>query len=126
MLRVRAEQSGEARILHCTGRLVRGDETNALREAVTSRVKQGRVILDLAGVSTIDAAGLGALVSMYRWSCDRRIELQLINLNERVHNLLRITGLDKVLTICWPAWTDWHSVPTRAMCRPTFAAGHSL
>ena len=126
MLRVRAEQSGGARILHCTGRLVRGNETNTLREAVTSRDKQGRLILDFAGISTVDAAGLGTLVALYQWARDRRVELQLINLTERVQNLLRLTGLDEVLSICWPAWTDWQRLPARAMCHPRFASRQSL
>ena len=126
MLRVQTEQSGEAKILHCTGRLVRGTETTALQQAVTSRGRQRRLILDLSGVSTVDAAGLGTLVGLYQWARDHRIELQLINLTERVQGLLRLTGLDKVLTICWPTWTEWPRIPSRAMCRPGFASGHSL
>lgn len=62
MLTVTVQNLGDAEILQCQGRIVRGEETTILCAAVQ---QHGRDIsLDLSGVSTIDAAGIGLLVSL--------------------------------------------------------------
>ena len=101
MLRVKTEHSGEVKVVHCEGRLVRGDEASALREAVTSRGRQHLVLLDLAGVNSMDAGGLGTLVALHTWACKHGIELKLVNVKDRVQKLLHMTGLDAVLQTRW-------------------------
>jgi anti-sigma B factor antagonist len=101
MLQVKTEHSGEVKVVHCEGRLVRGDEASALREAVTSRGRQHLVLLDLAGVNSMDAGGLGTLVALHTWACKHGIELKLVNVRERVQKLLHMTGLDAVLQTRW-------------------------
>jgi anti-anti-sigma regulatory factor len=62
MLTVTVENRGESTTLHCFGRIVRGNETAILCSAVH---QEGRdVVLDLALVEAVDAAGIGALVSL--------------------------------------------------------------
>ena len=62
MLSIRAENMGDAVVLRCVGRIVAGDPTCALRDAVMCQVGKRLVVLDLAEVDTIDAAGLGDFI----------------------------------------------------------------
>ncbi|MGH9502041.1 MAG: STAS domain-containing protein [Terriglobales bacterium] len=93
MLHVTVEDMGHTVILHCVGRIVRGHE-NAL---VCAALRQpgGEVVIDLSKVDAIDAAGVGALVSLQAAS----IYLQLVNPTGIVGEVLRNTGLDSVFEI---------------------------
>jgi anti-anti-sigma factor len=81
-------------VLRCRGRLVRGEESALLCTAV--RNYGSEVILDLTQVRAIDAAGIGALVSLQAAG----IYLKLMNPSEPVRTVLRITGLRSVFEIC--------------------------
>jgi anti-anti-sigma factor len=97
MLNITIKDSNDAVILQCSGRLVRGEETTLLCAAVQ---QHGRtVILDLQDVSAIDAAGIGALVSLQAAG----VYLRLMNPAAPVRELLRITKLESVFEICDPA-----------------------
>jgi anti-anti-sigma factor len=81
-------------VLQCSGRIVRGDETAILCAAVGQRGRN--VTLDLAGVSAIDAAGIGCLISLQASG----IYLTLLNPTEQVREVLRVTQLESVFEIC--------------------------
>ena len=93
MLTVKVEDSGRAAVLHCGGRLVRGEETSLLCAATRHYGRD--IVLDLAGVSAIDAAGIGALVSLQAAG----IYLKLMNPSEAVRAVLRLTGMETVFEI---------------------------
>ncbi|MGC1787656.1 MAG: STAS domain-containing protein [Terriglobales bacterium] len=95
MLTVTLDDSGKNNevVLRCRGRLVRGDETGILCGAIGHAGQN--VILDLAGVDAIDAAGIGALVSLQAAG----IYLTLRNPTEPVREVLRITKLESVFEI---------------------------
>jgi anti-anti-sigma regulatory factor len=83
MLNITTEENGEVVVLHCAGKIVRGE--------------QGRNIdLDLNDVAAIDAAGVGALISLQAAG----IYLRLMNPNKAVREVLRMTKLDSVFEIC--------------------------
>src|SRR6267378_2363125 len=70
-LRVETCRSGDVLLVHCEGRIVYREEAAALSRVVTEALRHCKeIILDLAGVPTIDSAGLGALVHLHR-SADR-------------------------------------------------------
>ena len=81
-------------VLRCQGRIVRGEESALLCAAIRHYGED--VILDLGGVSAIDAAGIGALVSLQAAG----IYLKLMNPTEPVRTVLRLTGMDSLLEIC--------------------------
>jgi len=58
-----------------------------------------RVIIDLQGVSFVDSAGLGILVSCHGKLHSAGGQLRLAGLNDRVLNVLKITKVDTVLHI---------------------------
>jgi anti-anti-sigma factor len=98
MLTVTTFYSNDVLILECRGRIVRGDETSILCAAARQDVRN--VVVDLKEVETIDAAGVGALVSLQAAG----IYLKLANPNAQVRELLKVTKLDSIFEIC-----DWHS-----------------
>ncbi len=100
MLNVNVEDLGEVVILHCLGRIVRGTETAILCVSVR---QQGRaVILDLREVDAIDAAGIGALISLQAAG----IYLKLMDPSEHVREVLRVTELESIFEICEAATTN--------------------
>ncbi len=107
MLNVTVERLDEAVVLHCAGRIVRGEETALLCAA--SRQHGRTIILDLENVEAIDAAGIGALVALQAAG----IYVQLMNPNEHVRDILRITQVDSILETAAP--------PTSAIVRQAVA-----
>jgi anti-anti-sigma factor len=93
MLTVTALSSGDVLILECHGRIVRGTETSILCTAARQGV--GDVVIDLKDVETIDAAGIGALVSLQAAG----VYLTLANPSPQVREILNITKLDSIFEI---------------------------
>ncbi len=68
---------------------------SALREAEASQVT--RILLDLEGLTFIDAAGLSALVSAWRRSSADGNRLQVTRGRGSVADIFHLTALDKAL-----------------------------
>lgn len=96
MLHVAVEYSGDIAILHCVGRIVAEDEADVLKAVVMCEASRRVVLLDLAGVETMDAAGLGLLIFLQTKGYAVGFELQLRNPTRRVRELLKLTRLDSV------------------------------
>jgi anti-anti-sigma factor len=94
MFSVTVENSTDAVILHCQGSLVRGDETGLLCAAVQHHGRS--VVLDFRDVTTMDAAGIGALIALQTAG----IYLKLENPTKPVREILRVTGLNSIFEIC--------------------------
>jgi anti-anti-sigma factor len=99
MLQIVVERSMDSTLLRCSGRLVAGDEVLRLREAVICQAGRRRLQLDFVEVETIDAAGLGLLVSLHKLGYVFGFELQVWNPARRVRALLKLTRLESVLQI---------------------------
>ncbi len=84
--------------LHCFGRLVLGWEVETLRYMAKSRT-EACLILDLNGVQTVDAAGLGLLVELHCWAQRRNQVLRIENVAGCVRRLVALTNLQAVLAI---------------------------
>jgi len=94
MLTVTVENFAEVVVLRCLGRIVRGDETSILCSAVQQESRN--VVLDLTEVDAIDAAGIGALVSLQAAG----VYLKLLNPAQQVREVLKVTKLDSIFEIC--------------------------
>ncbi|HZW80189.1 MAG TPA: STAS domain-containing protein [Candidatus Deferrimicrobiaceae bacterium] len=93
MLNIAVEKFADTVILHCAGRIVRGHETALL---CTALGQQGRnIILDLEKTDAIDAAGVGALISLHAAG----VYLRLINPSKTIRDVLRLTRLDSIFEI---------------------------
>ena len=84
-------------VVDCDGRLVFGEESASLRDAVRSLLLMNKeIVLNLGGVSYIDSGGLGTLVSLFTSARAAGGDIKLANLTQRVGDLLQIT---KLLTV---------------------------
>jgi anti-anti-sigma factor len=99
MLSFTVNNLGDVAIFECAGRItIEGGD--ALRSAVLRQPYVQVVVLDLKGVTKIDAAGLGVLASLRSWAKATGTELKLMNVAPRLERLLELTGLKSVLNIC--------------------------
>lgn len=57
-----------------------------------------KLVIEVGGLSFIDAAGLGILVSVHNQALSRHTPVHLVNVPPPMRRLLRITGLDRHLT----------------------------
>src|SRR5271157_627864 len=98
MLRVEVQVMTQTATLRCSGRLVLGWETETLRYMTKSR-PETCLILDLSGVHTVDAAGLGLLVELSCWAQQCNKGLTVINPSDWVSRLVALTNLHSVFEI---------------------------
>lgn len=99
MLNFVVHNLGDTAVFECGGRIT-VEAGDALRDAVLRQPYVQVVVLDLKGVSNIDAAGLGVLASLRSWAKATGTELKLMNVPPRVERLLELTGLKAVLSSC--------------------------
>jgi anti-sigma B factor antagonist len=94
-------QRGSVTIVDISGRIVLGEESAALRDLVCNLLDKGhrQILFNLAAVNYIDSAGLGSLVSAFTSVRKQNGELKLLNLTNKVHDVLQITKLYTVFDI---------------------------
>ena len=100
-LQIDTREVSHVTILDIGGRIVLGDETGALRDAVRGLIKDGKkkIILNLAGVDYIDSSGVGELVGSFTAVRNAGGELKLLNLTQKVQDVLHVTKLYTVFDI---------------------------
>ena len=94
-LQIVEKQIDSVTVLDFVGRITLGDESNQLRTKIKETLAKGKsqIVLDLAGVSYIDSAGLGMLMAGYTSAQNQGAMLKLANLTKRFNELLNITKL---------------------------------
>jgi anti-sigma B factor antagonist len=97
-LDVKERQAGDVTILDLRGEVRIGEGSIALRDAIRNLADSGKkkLLLNLAGVSYIDSSGIGELIANYTTVSRQGGQLKLLNLTDRIQNLLVIT---KLLTV---------------------------
>ena len=88
-------------VLDLRGRLVLGEETEALRERVKRLVAAGskQIILNLEELAYMDSSGLSTLSAGFVSVRNNGGELKLLRLTQRVSDLMQITKLSTVFDI---------------------------
>ncbi len=88
-------------VLDVEGKITIGKGDVALREAVQEALASGatKLLINLAGVSTIDSSGVGELVSTFTTVTNRGGKLKLLNLPPKVNDILQITQLITVFEV---------------------------
>ena len=97
-LNINERQAGDVTVLDMSGKITIGEGSVALRTAIRRLLEEGkkRILLNLAGVSYIDSSGIGELVSSYTAINKEGGQLKLLNLTQKIQDLLTIT---KLLTV---------------------------
>jgi|SRR5579871_1004664 anti-sigma B factor antagonist len=100
-LTIQSREVGHVTILDIRGRITLGDEIGQLRDAVHKLVEEGKkkIILNLAHVDYIDSSGVGELVGCFTTVRNAGGELKLLNLSQKVHDVLHVTKLYTVFDI---------------------------
>ena len=87
-------------IVSCQGRIMFGDEANALRDFLKQVLTETpRLVLNLAGVTYIDSGGLGTLVGVYSSARGAGADIKLTGLGQRLRDVLQITKLATVFEV---------------------------
>ena len=97
-LEVTERQAGDVTILDMSGAVRMGEGSIALRNAIRGLVDGGKkkILLNLRSVKNIDSSGIGELIANYTTVSRDGGQLKLLNLNEKIQNLLVITKLRTV------------------------------
>ncbi len=97
-MQIAERDSGAVTILDLAGKVTLGDGDALLKDKLHSLLHQGKkdVLLNLAQVSYVDSAGLGAIVSAYTTMTREGGSLKLSNVTKKLQDLLSIT---KLLTV---------------------------
>ncbi len=97
-MKIDARTVGDVHILDCSGKITLGEGTMAVRNTVREILKNGgkKIVLNLKDVNYIDSSGIGELVSSYTTVTNQGGQLKLLNLTNKIHELLQIT---KLLTV---------------------------
>jgi len=98
MLEVQAKKLETVAILCLQGSVVNG-ETDILRNAVHSLSQVSAIILDFAGVTTIDAGGMGVMLELRAYAVSKGIRFELMNVSQSVRRVLEVVRLDSVFSI---------------------------
>jgi anti-sigma B factor antagonist len=88
-------------IVEAAGRLEQGEPCIELRELAKRLTSDGgrQFVLDMSDISNVDSAGLGLLLSIYATIRNQGGDLKLLNVGDRIKDLLRVTNLADVFDI---------------------------
>lgn len=97
-LNISERQAGDVTILDLNGKITIGEGSVALRSAIRRLLGEGKskILLNLGQVGYIDSSGIGELVSSFTTVNRENGQLKLLNLTQKVQDLLAIT---KLLTV---------------------------
>jgi anti-sigma B factor antagonist len=99
MLNLTIHNLDDVTVFHCAGRITAEDK-GKLQRAVLSQPHIRMVVLDLAEVTAVDAAGVGMLVLLRLWANATGTKLKLMNLTPRVEEVLQLTKLRSAFEVC--------------------------
>jgi anti-sigma B factor antagonist len=97
-LEVTERQAGDVTILDMNGSVRMGEGAISLRNSIRGLIDAGKkkILLNLGGVKNIDSSGIGELIANYTTVSRDGGQLKLLNLTDKIQNLLVIT---KLLTV---------------------------
>lgn len=97
-LNISERQAGDVTILDLSGKITIGEGSVALRGTIRRLLGEGKnkILLNLGSVGYIDSSGIGELVSSFTAVNKESGQLKLLNLTQKIQDLLAIT---KLLTV---------------------------
>ncbi len=94
-------QFGSITIVDLRGSIDLGEASLTLRRTIRDLVESARtkIILNLSQVNSLDSAGVGELAGAYVPVKSKGGELKFLNPTKKVHDMLKITQLDRVFEV---------------------------
>jgi anti-anti-sigma factor len=98
--KLRIQPHAMSTLVRCSGRLT-ADIAAEFKQEVRALIPQTKqIVLDLNEVAFMDSSGLGAIIGVYVTAKKTNCELQLINLSQKIRELLGMTNLLSVFESC--------------------------
>ncbi len=97
-LNINERQAGDVTVLDMSGKITIGEGSVALRTAIRKLIEEGKkkILLNLSQVSYVDSSGIGEFVASFTAIGREGGQLKLLNLTQKIQDLLAIT---KLLTV---------------------------
>ena len=97
-LNITERQAGDITVLDMNGKVTLGEGSVALRTTIRRLLGEGKknILLNLGQVGYVDSSGIGELVSSFTSVNKEGGTLKLLNLTQKIQDLLAIT---KLLTV---------------------------
>ncbi len=97
-LNISERQAGDVTILDLSGKVTIGEGSVALRNTIRKILGEGKknILMNLGQVKYVDSSGIGELVSSFTAVNKEGGSLKLLNLTQKIQDLLAIT---KLLTV---------------------------
>jgi anti-anti-sigma factor len=99
-LSLEAGNSGSAIVLNCLGRTIFRSQARSLSTIVAEVLPSAnRMVVDLAGVDSVDSGGLGELVLTQMWAEAAGYSLKFASPKKAVRHLFEVTNLASVFDV---------------------------
>ena len=100
-IKLNTRQVGDVTVVDVVGRVTLGEGSSALRDTLRDLVSKGarKILLNLGDVSYMDDTGIGELVAGFTMVTNLGGALKLLNLTNRLKDLLQITKLCTVFDV---------------------------
>ncbi len=100
-LQIEERRIGDVTLLALSGEMLVDDGDLALRQRIHELLEQGQVkiLVDLAGMTHIDSAGVGMLVAKQKTVRERGGDVKLMHLTDRSQRLLALMKLASVFEV---------------------------
>lgn len=94
-MKLKKRKNGDVMIFDLKGKILIGEGIDELREAINDSIKanEKKLILNFRQVPYLDSTGLGEVVRSYTTLKKEGGMVKIINLTQKVHDLLSVTKL---------------------------------
>ena len=95
-------EQGNIVILSLYGKIMGGPEATEINDQINHLIDEDKlkIVINLENVEWMNSSGLGILIGAVTLLKNNKGDLRLINVSDRIQNLLKITKLDSVLERC--------------------------
>ncbi len=100
---ISTRHAGQIAIVHLLGPFTLGPTLRQVKPRIDADISaQGSaaLVLNLAGISAMDSAGLGELVTIHTSTARRGVRTVLASVNPRILEMFAVTRLDGIFTVC--------------------------
>lgn len=99
-MEVSVVQTGSEAVVRLSGKLVAGDTDVVYQEVRKLIPVSQKIVLDLTDLAYMDSMGLGTIIRLYVSAKSAGCDLELIHLSKRIRELLGLTNLLSVFSMC--------------------------
>lgn len=93
--------AGDVKVIALQGKITIGAGDLMMREAIHKSLDAGckKILVDMKDVTTIDSSGVGELVGCYTTATHKGAKMKLVNLPDKIHDVLTVTQLITVFDV---------------------------